>query len=335
MRNVLRANKYFLIILILEVFMPIPLSFIYKILGITDIKLMLALNHFMLFIVPAIIYVLVTKCNVKETFRFKKLPIKDFFLVILLGIGCLFITNFFGLISGFIFENNIGEFITSINSSPYIILLLLVAVMPSITEEITLRGVILSGYNEKSKFKAALVSGLFFGMFHLDFQQFVYATVLGFILAYTVRVTGSIFSSMIIHFIINGTSITLNKLMQVVSPASLDSAADVSLKNLAINEKITLAIGGLFWLAIGILIAVFVLRKLQRLSDIRNGIVKEIVYDEDSVFTLRDEKVNIEDNRMLRKETSRERIIDWPFVLSIVFYLIIMIVIPFIIRKIV
>ena len=91
--------------------------------------------------------------------------------------------NFFGLISGFFFENNVGNLITSISGTPYLILMGIIAFMPAITEEITLRGIVLSGYDDKNRLKSALVIGLFFGIFHLDANQFLYATVLGFILA--------------------------------------------------------------------------------------------------------------------------------------------------------
>ena len=81
MRKVFRANVYFLIILILEIVMPYITYPIYKGLGIGDVRVVLVLNHILLFLVPAIIYVLVTKCNVRQTFKFNPLPIKDLFLV--------------------------------------------------------------------------------------------------------------------------------------------------------------------------------------------------------------------------------------------------------------
>ena len=86
---------------------------------------------------------------------------------------------------------------------------------PAITEEITIRGIVLSGYDNKNIYVACIASGLLFGIMHLDPQQFLYATVLGFILALVVRITNSIFASAIIHFIINGTSITMQKIVSL------------------------------------------------------------------------------------------------------------------------
>ena len=84
------------------------------------------------------------------------------------------------------------NFVTGIVDSPYIILLLLIAVLPAITEEITIRGVVLSGYEDKNIYLAASITGLLFGIMHLDPQQFLYAAVLGFVLALVVRITNSI-----------------------------------------------------------------------------------------------------------------------------------------------
>ncbi|MDO5039827.1 CPBP family intramembrane glutamic endopeptidase [Clostridium sp.] len=307
MRKVFRANVYFLIILILEIVMPYITYPIYKGLGIGDVRVVLVLNHILLFLVPAIIYVLVTKCNVRQTFKFNPLPIKDLFLVIVLAFLCVPIMNFFGLISGFFFENNVGNLITSISGTPYLILMGIIAFMPAITEEITLRGIVLSGYDDKNRLKSALVIGLFFGIFHLDANQFLYATVLGFILAYVVRITGSIFSSMIMHFILNGTSITMQKLITLINPTYMEQTSEVSLKTLPLSEKLILLQGSIIIFAICVILAYLVIRKLDKRSD----------FKESSKL--------IEIRKYTKVEESRERIIDVPFLAIIVIYIIFMI----------
>ena len=59
--------------------------------------------------------------------------------------------------------------------------------------------------------KAALMSGLIFGLMHLNFNQFSYGFVLGVIFAAVVEASGSIYASMAIHFLINFQSATGNK----------------------------------------------------------------------------------------------------------------------------
>lgn len=272
MKKVSRANTYFLIIILLQLFLPIHLVF--KWFNISDIKLMLLISHVITFIFPAIIYLIVTKQSVKNTLKLNKLYFKDTLLIILLAFVCQPIMTFFSLISQFFFENEIGSFVTGIVDSPYIILLLVIAVLPAITEEVTIRGVVLSGYEDKNIYLACSITGLLFGIMHLDPQQFLYAAVLGFVLALVVRITNSIFSSALIHFLINGTSITLQKVLTLLPNSNLimDEATEVSLKNLMVSEKIVIAIFyGVIALAFGIA-AYFIIKKLAELN-IRRGTI--------------------------------------------------------------
>ena len=85
MKKVLKANIYFLIILILEILGPYALRPIYAVLGIRDLRFILLFNHVILFLVPAIIYLLVTKSSFKIKLRLNKLHWQDTLLIILLA----------------------------------------------------------------------------------------------------------------------------------------------------------------------------------------------------------------------------------------------------------
>ena len=267
---------------------------------------MLLISHVITFIFPAIIYLIITKQSAKDVLKLNKLYLKDALLIILLAFVCQPIMTFFSLISQFFFENEIGNFVTGIVDSPYIILLLLIAVLPAITEEITIRGVVLSGYEDKNIYLAASITGLLFGIMHLDPQQFLYAAVLGFVLALVVRITNSIFASALIHFLINGTSITLQKLLSFIpeSTSVVEQATEVSLRSLAVSEKIFMAIFyGLIALAFGIA-AYFIIRKLAELN-IRRGIISQ-------------DELSIKYNR------SNERVFNIQFIAIIIIYLLYM-----------
>lgn len=306
MKKVSRANTYFLIIILLQLFLPVHL--IFRWFNITDSKTMLLISHVITFIFPAIIYLIITKQSAKDVLKLNKLYFKDALLIILLAFVCQPIMTFFSLISQFFFENEIGNFVTGIVNSPYIILLLLIAVLPAITEEITIRGVVLSGYEDKNIYLAASITGLLFGIMHLDPQQFLYAAVLGFVLALVVRITNSIFASALIHFLINGTSITLQKLLSFIpeSTSVMEQATEISLRSLAVSEKIFMAIFyGVIALAFGVA-AYFIVRKLAELN-IRRGIISK-------------DELSIKYNR------SNERVFNIQFIAIIIIYLLYMMV---------
>ena len=310
MKKVARANTYFLIIILLQLFLPV--SKIFSLFNITDVRLMLFISHTITFIVPAIIYLIVTKQSPKDVLKLNKLYFKDALLIILLAFVCQPIMTFFSLISQFFFENEIGNFMTEIVNSPYIILLLLVAVLPAITEEITIRGVVLSGYEDKNIYLAASITGLLFGIMHLDPQQFLYATVLGVVLALVVRITNTIFASSLIHFLINGTSITIQKVISLFpqSDSVMEQASEISIKSLPIGEKLAMAgTYGVIALAFGI-VAFFILKKLADLN-IRRGIIDK-------------------EEMSVRYCNSDEKIFNIQFSFIIILYLIFMLRVPII-----
>lgn len=305
MKKVLRANNYFVIILLLQIFLPIYK--IFNMLNINDTRIKLFLSHIIIFIIPAMIYLIINKQSPKKVFKINKLYLKDSLLLILLAFICQPIMMFFSLFSQFFFENEIGNFVGTIVDTPYIILLLLIAVLPAVTEEITIRGVVLSGYENINTYFACAVTGILFGIMHLDPQQFLYATVLGFILALVVRITNSIFASALIHFFVNGTSITLQKIINSMDSNTeiIEQASNIGLRNMSIPEKGMLIIFyGCIALAFAIL-AFFIIRRIKELN-IERGIISKEKF-------------------MFRTYNNEENVFNIPFIATIVIYLFIMI----------
>ncbi|WP_291651475.1 type II CAAX endopeptidase family protein [Clostridium sp.] len=306
MTKVFKANMYFLIILLIEIFGPLLLRPFYLVIGLSDTRIILFLNHVILFLLPAVIYIIVTRSSFKETLKLNKLHWQDTLLIILLAFVVQPIMTFFSLIATFFFNNEIGSFISEITSTPYVFLLALVALLPSITEEVTIRGIVLSGYENKNKYISAIVTGLFFGILHLDPQQFLYAAVLGFILALVVRVTNSIFSSMIMHFIINGTSVTIAKLVDYITKGLpiTNQSAELTLKNISSSEKLVLFI---IYGAIAVTFSIFVFLIIYWLEKLN----------------LKRRAQNYSYRALEASETveRKDRIINIPFILSISIYI--------------
>ncbi len=317
MKKTFRANLYFLIILLGEIIGGQVLGIFYGILGITDIRLMLFLNHMILFIIPAIIYLIIVNPNIKQTFKLNKLYLKDFFLIIVLSFVSQPLVSLFSLITSFFFENDIGNFVSEISSTPFLIMLLLMAVMPAITEEITLRGIVQSGYDDKSDLKTCITIGLLFGIFHLNGQQFLYAAVLGGILAYLVRVTNSIFASMTLHFMINGTSVAMQKILTFLQDKfGIEGAAqDISIKALSLAEKMNLLKSYIVAGMVSAFLIVLILKKLKKINDKRkqNLINEQIQYKEAEFIDYQYFNKGIAYNK-------EDKIMNWPLIVTIIIY---------------
>lgn len=93
--------------------------------------------------------------------------------------------------------------------------LFVLAIIPAICEELIHRGIILNGFRRFGNFNAVLLSALFFALAHGSAMQFFYQFILGIVLGYVLIKTGSIFASMIVHFLNNAIVIVYN----YVSPA--------------------------------------------------------------------------------------------------------------------
>lgn len=95
----------------------------------------------------------------------------------------------------------------------------LVALLPAIFEEVSHRGLLYSGYKECG-WKFVIVSGLLFALMHQNIVQTAYTFYDGCILALVMFYTGSIWPSMIMHFLNNLVSVCQEYISQNGGPFS-------------------------------------------------------------------------------------------------------------------
>ncbi|AGK95336.1 CPBP family intramembrane glutamic endopeptidase [Clostridium pasteurianum] len=206
MKKVFYANIFFLILVLIQICGGYIIKPFVKLLHL-NLGSILVTTQILFLIVPIIIYLLVTKQSPINTLRIKPLKISQLFLVIITGFLVVPVATFLGLITNLVFHNNVNDVFGKMSSLPFWAMLLIIALTPAICEELTMRGAILSGYRKLGISKSAVITGFLFGVLHLNPPQFLYTFALGIILAYIVDATGSIFASMICHFIFNGINV--------------------------------------------------------------------------------------------------------------------------------
>lgn len=103
---------------------------------------------------------------------------------------------------------------------PLLILLFVTAVMPAVGEEILFRGFLFGSLctnpgrktkSGKETLWAVLISALVFGAFHMSIVKLLPMALLGAAFAWIVYRTGSIYVSMILHFLNNAFSMVILK----------------------------------------------------------------------------------------------------------------------------
>lgn len=166
---------------------------------------------------PALIYGLYIRAKegqrLADTFSFHRLPLKSLLLCLALGLLIQPIMSLVAALASLLFTDITTNSIEQMSEMPLPLFVLTIGVLPAFFEELVCRGMLLDGYRDTPLWYMLLIPALFFGLLHLNFQQISYAVVAGVILAYLVKITGSIWSSMTVHFVINGTQSLLVWLM--------------------------------------------------------------------------------------------------------------------------
>lgn len=160
----------------------------------------------LLFWIPIAIYLVITRTNPFHLIPFRRISLSTVLIVTLFVLLLVPVVSWINLLSMLFVENKVNVIDQQMTGNTFALNLLVIAVLPAISEECMVRGVYFQQYKAGGILKAAVMSGIVFGFMHLNFNQFSYALILGVILALLVEATGSIFSSIIAHFIFNGQS---------------------------------------------------------------------------------------------------------------------------------
>lgn len=93
------------------------------------------------------------------------------------------------------------------------LLLLVLAVLPAVFEELAFRGFILSGLRHLGHTRRAIIlSSVLFGVTHAIFQQSIIATFVGVVIGYIAVQTGSIWPGMLFHLVHNSLTLATGHL---------------------------------------------------------------------------------------------------------------------------
>ena len=172
-----------------------------------------------LIIVPVLVYAAVTRQNLFRLIRFRKVNLWSLLLVIPLVAllePVIICVNAFSMA----FSTNViaGTMEGITGMLPYVAGISLMALLPAVVEETTFRGVLLNSFHRDSNpWPAILFSALCFGCMHMNFNQIAYALILGIFMGILLEASGSILSTMLLHFLFNATSTSLMYLLPYIT----------------------------------------------------------------------------------------------------------------------
>lgn len=211
-------------------------------------------------LVIVIIYMAVNRIDPLKDIPYKRIGLVDVILSLVAGYCMIPMVLFLSNLTMLFSTNYLEAGATTLLTYPFVMQVILLAVIPPIVEELVFRGIFFGSYRKAGMYGAAVMSGLVFGCFHLNINQGLYAFAIGVVFAYMVEASGSLWSSVIAHFAINTYSIGVIQLLKMAGLYTADgqlagtleegsgSVADTGIFTSVIQMAVFAAIAAVFML---------------------------------------------------------------------------------------
>lgn len=184
-------------------------------------------NNFVLemsVLIPVVIVMLFHGEKIFEFLPFKRIKISTVLLIIVFTLLLFPLVSLVNSISMLFVDNTISSISGDIVSLPMGLMLFSMGIFGPFVEEFVFRGFFLQSYKRSGRIVGSiLLSAFLFGVIHLNLNQFMYAAVMGVMLALLVEATGSVLASFICHAVFN----SLEVLLMYSSKNAIASASDM------------------------------------------------------------------------------------------------------------
>ena len=159
-----------------------------------------------------LIYVIYTKKSIRKTYSFNGFRPLKFLGALIFFIGVFLAENIFTSLMYELFPEQLDSMnqgmTATLMGDNFLVSILIIALAPAICEEMMFRGFIFSGFRSRYKIVASVIMvSLIFGIYHTSLIRLVPTAMLGAGFAVIVYYTGSIFPSMVMHFLNNSMAV--------------------------------------------------------------------------------------------------------------------------------
>lgn len=182
-------------------------------------------------VLPGLIFVAASREKLFSFLGFHKMKIGSVFMVGLFTFLSMPLITLMNLFSQIWVENETVAMMESfdVNNMPFWEMFLSLAIVAPLFEEVICRGIFYRSYRRSgSALKAMLLSALLFALLHMNFNQAAYAVVMGIMAVLLVEATGSLWSSIIYHGLINGSSCITMYMSLKINPEVFSEPAEVT-----------------------------------------------------------------------------------------------------------
>ena len=170
-------------------------------------RLVIVGTQLFLFAAPVILLAWYVKLDLKSTFSFRRPRLVHVAATVLLAAAIFPVSALFQQIQFSLFPPGQKTLELYEHQQELLfqggslwVILVVFAVMPGVCEEILFRGFLLAGIRGRlSTIKTAVVVGVIFGLYHIDFLKIPLVSALGILLAFICLRSGSILPAMLVH----------------------------------------------------------------------------------------------------------------------------------------
>lgn len=156
----------------------------------------------------------------------------------------------------------------------YFTLALALSIYAPIFEELLFRGAVYRNNEILGQKFAMIVTGIAFGLWHMNFTQLIYASVIGCFACFLYAKTRSIIPCIILHFIINSISVVINLCYSSIGdPTLYENEMELVLENPVTSVLITMVAFAVLGIIItGIVLFIIELVKHRKETTLRKSI---------------------------------------------------------------
>jgi len=248
----------------------------------------------------------------------KKIDIKTILLCIVIAVVSIYAFNsvsnaFAYALQNLGYKQQVSNFVIP-NVQTYLLYVVLICISPAIFEELLFRGVTLNGLKKLGTHKAVIISALFFSFMHGGPDQTIHQLILGVIMGYVFVYSGSIWSTIIIHFLNNFIALTSLFIVSLNSPESVTEIVQVSWGEIGI-----MLILGLIGACIGGTIVYWCIRGIKAIKEHKDkgkdklNILDKVDLSDQDIQELKEQANDIKGQQLSTKEKTTS---IWLFVAS-------------------
>lgn len=256
--NSKKVNWMFLTTILIEFMILFLFGIFYRFLSIGIVGNLIISE--LILTIPALVFVIATRTKWRDVLVFKPIKVSTVLMIILFTYLTMPLVTTINAFTMLFSDNVVAEMSADILNMPFLVMLLLMGIFGPVCEEVVFRGIVHSGYRKSgTALQAMFFSAFLFGFMHMNFNQSIYAFVIGFLLILLKEATGSMWGSIVYHVVFNSNTVIMLYVSEKWLKDFADNATEVLDTNTLIISisvsmavaAITIAIAGccLAWIA--------------------------------------------------------------------------------------